>query len=327
MRIDNDVKLDYQDVLIRPKRSTMTSRKEVDLLRTFSFYHSPKIWTGLPILEAALSKSGLRLRDIDVFSFSQGPGMGPALKYGAMTARMLSQAANKPLLGVNHAVGHIELAKKLAGGKDPLVVYVSGGNTQLIGLQDRRYRVFGETLDIGVGNLLDSFGRAVGIGFPAGPKLDEQYFRGKNLIELPYTVKGMDLVFSGLLTAAQQRIGKTAEDDLAYSLLHTAFAELTEVTERALAHTGKKEVLLTGGVAASKALQEMMKKMCTDRGARLLIPPNWSAGDSGLLPAWLGVVEFEAGMKQPWADTRIDQRQRCDAVEVSWITPHARNRA
>jgi N6-L-threonylcarbamoyladenine synthase len=230
-------------------------------------------------------------------------------------------------LGVNHAVGHIELAKKLAGGKDPLVVYVSGGNTQLIGLQDRRYRVFGETLDIGVGNLLDSFGRAVGIGFPAGPKLDEQYFRGKNLIELPYTVKGMDLVFSGLLTAAQQRIGKTAEDDLAYSLLHTAFAELTEVTERALAHTGKKEVLLTGGVAASKALQEMMKKMCTDRGARLLIPPNWSAGDSGLLPAWLGVVEFEAGMKQPWADTRIDQRQRCDAVEVSWITPHARNRA
>ncbi|MDO8625347.1 MAG: KEOPS complex N(6)-L-threonylcarbamoyladenine synthase Kae1, partial [Candidatus Diapherotrites archaeon] len=273
---------------------------------------------ALPILKAALEKSGLKLSDIDVFAFSQGPGMGPALKYGAMTARMLSRVTNKPLLGVNHAVGHIELAKKLAGGSDPLVVYVSGGNTQLIGLQNKRYRVFGETLDIGIGNLLDSFGRAQGLGFPAGPKLDEQYFLGQHLLDLPYTVKGMDLVFSGLLTAAQQQIGKADANDLVYSLLHTAFAELTEVTERALAHTEKKEVLLTGGVAASKALQQMMQAMCRDRGAKLLVPPLWSTGDSGLLPAWLGVVEFEAGVKQAWEDTAIDQRERCDAVDVIW---------
>src|SRR3989338_7090924 len=215
---------------------------------------------ALPVFLAPLKKTKKKLSDIDVYAFSQGPGIGPALKFGAYVCRALAIEQKKPLLGVNHGVGHIEIGKALTGAKDPLTVYASGGNTQIIGLDRGRYRVFGETLDVGVGNLLDSFGRSLSIGFPAGPKIDEKYFLGKNLISLPYSVKGMDLVFSGLLTAAEQKIGKVDENDLCFSLMHTAFAELTEVTERALAHTGKKEVLLTGGVAASRALQEMMGK-------------------------------------------------------------------
>lgn len=273
---------------------------------------------ALPILKSALEKSGVTMGEIDVVAFSQGPGIGPALRIGALTARSLALQFQKPLLGVNHCVGHIELGKALTGAADPLIVYASGGNTQIIGLDRSVYRVFGETLDIGIGNLLDSFGRELGMGFPAGPKLDSLYFEGKKLVSLPYSVKGMDLVFSGLLTAATKKIGVETESDLAYSLLHTSFAMLTEVSERALAQTKKKELLLTGGVASSKALQEMMKTMCHERGVKLLVPPSWGCTDSGLLPAWLGLVEYRSGIRMKLSETGIQQRQRTDSIVVSW---------
>lgn len=271
------------------------------------------------IIERALKNAKLEMKDIDLVSFCQGPGMGPALQAGATAARALALANNKPLLGVNHCVGHIEIGKALTGAKDPIVVYVSGANTQIIGYEKGRYRVYGETQDIGIGNLLDSFGRKLGIGFPAGPTLDKMYFEGKKYVELPYTVKGMDLVFSGLQTAAVQKIGKEKKEDLAYSLLHNAFAMVAEVAERALAHTEKKELLLTGGVAASKALREMLGKMCEDRGARLFVPPFEACLDNGLLPAWLGIVEYKAGNRMKIEDSEIDQRQRTDSIEVNWV--------
>jgi tRNA A37 threonylcarbamoyltransferase TsaD len=157
------------------------------------------------------------------------------------------------------------------------------------------------------------------MGFPAGPKIDELYFQSRNLVELPYSVKGMDLVFSGLLTAAEQKIGKVSQTDLCYSLMHTAFAMLTEVTERALAHTEKKEVLLVGGVAASKALQEMLEKMGKERGAKLFVPPREACVDSGLLPAWQGLIEYQAGRRMKINESVVNQRWRTDQVEVNWI--------
>ncbi len=271
------------------------------------------------VLEKALQKSGKKLEEIDLFSFAQGPGMGPALQVGALVARTLALQYQKPLLGVNHCVSHIEIGKALTNCKDPITVYASGGNTQIIGFENGKYRVFGETLDIGIGNLLDSFGRSLGMGFPAGPKIDELYFQSHHLVELPYSVKGMDLVFSGLLTAAEQKIGKAPEKDLAFSLMHTAFAMLTEVTERALAHTEKKEVLLVGGVAASKALQEMLGKMCNERGANLFVPPREACGDCGLLPAWLGLLEYKSGVRMKIEETAVQQRQRTDQIDVVWL--------
>ncbi len=271
------------------------------------------------VIESALEKSGKSWNEIDLISFSQGPGLGPCLAVGATAARALSLIHKKPLLGVNHCVAHIEIGKKLCKTKDPLVVYASGANTQIIGYESEKYRVFGETLDTGIGNLLDTFGREMGLGFPAGPKIDKMYFAGKKYIELPYTVKGMDLNFSGLLTAAKLKIGKENEDDLAYSLMHTAFAMLTEVTERALAHTGKKEVLLTGGVGASKALQKMLGEMCGGQKAKFLITPFSVACDNGAMISWQGIVEFTAGKKMELEETRTNQRFRTDQVEVNWL--------
>ncbi|MBI4043238.1 MAG: bifunctional N(6)-L-threonylcarbamoyladenine synthase/serine/threonine protein kinase [Candidatus Diapherotrites archaeon] len=271
------------------------------------------------ILQSALKKTGLTWKDLNVIAFSQGPGLGPCLGVGCTTARTLSMLHRIPLLGVNHCVAHIEIGKKLTGSKDPIIAYVSGGNSQIIGYESRRYRVFGETLDIGVGNLFDVFARDLGLGFPGGPKLDQRYFGAEAYIPLPYSVKGMDLVFSGLLTAAKKQAGKMDETDLCYSLMHTALAMITEVTERALAHTGKEEVLLTGGVAASKALQKMMQEMCDARGAKLYIVPKEYAMDNGAMIAWLGLVEFLAGKRMKLENTQVNQRFRTDHVNVHWM--------
>ena len=268
---------------------------------------------------AALEKSGLSIEDIGLVSFAQGPGMGPALKIGAAAARALSLIHNIPLIGINHCVAHIEIGRLITGAEMPVVVYASGGNTQIIAFQKERYAVFGETLDIGIGNLLDSFGRKLGLGFPAGPVLDGWYFEGKNYIELPYSVKGTDLVFSGLETAAEEKIGKVDEKDLVYSLLHTAFAELCEVTERALAHVERNEVLLVGGVAASKALRHMLGRMCEERGAKLFVPEMQYCVDNGAMIAWQGLLEFSHGRKTELAESSVKQRFRVEEVEVNWL--------
>ena len=270
------------------------------------------------VVQRALDTAKCKMKDIDLIAFSQGPGIGNALRVGAITARQLSLINDVPLIGVNHCVAHVEIGRKLCGAKDPIMLYASGANTQVIAFENNYYRVFGETLDTGIGNFLDTFGRKMGMGFPAGPKLDEMYFKGKNLIDLPYTVKGMDLAFSGLLTAAANKIGKVNKEDLVYSSLHNAFAMLTEVTERALAHTEKKEVILGGGVGCSKALQEMVGKMCEERGAILKVPPNGVMVDNAGMIAWTGIIMYKNGHETAIKDSGILPKQRTDDVLIDW---------
>ncbi len=271
------------------------------------------------IIENALEKANLSIKEVDLISFSQGPGLGNCLKVGATVARTLSLLHNKSLVGVNHCISHIEIGKKLTKAKDPVTCYASGANTQIIGLEKKRYRIYGETLDIGIGNFLDVFGREIDLGFPAGPVMDKIYFKGKNFIELPYTVKGMDLAFSGLLTAGKQKIKKERKEDLVCSLMHNAFAMLTEVTERTLAHTGKKELLLTGGVASSNALREIMKKMCKQRKAKFFVPERSVCVDNGAMIGWQGLIEFKAGKKTNLNESMILPKQRTDQIKVNWI--------
>jgi glycoprotease/Kae1 family metallohydrolase len=279
------------------------------------------------IIKQALEKANIKLSEIDLVSFSQGPGIGNALRCGAVTARQLALKINKPLVGVNHCVAHVEIGRKLCNAKDPVMLYASGANTQIICYENGYYRVFGETLDTGIGNFLDTFGRSLGLGFPAGPQLDKMYFEGKELVELPYTVKGMDLAFSGLLTNATNKIpliGKEVDgkiltkEALVYSTLHNAFAMLTEVTERALAHTEKKEVILGGGVGCSKALQEMVGKMCEERGAKLFVPPNSVMVDNAAMISWTGLLMHKYGAKLNPSKSEILPKQRTDDVKVNW---------
>jgi universal protein Kae1 len=272
------------------------------------------------VLKNALGKANLSMKDIDVIAFSQGPGLPPCLRVGAVFSRTLALKYKKPLIGVNHCIAHIEIGKLETKTKDPITLYVSGGNTQVIGFAEGKYRVFGETEDIAIGNALDSFARKVGLPHPGGPKIEELARKGK-YIELPYVVKGMDLSFTGLITEAEKKFKKGNKlEDVCFSLQEICFAMLTEVTERALAHTGKDEVLLTGGVAANQRLQEMLKIMAEERGAKFYTVSRSLAGDNGAMIAWAGVLAHKSGIKQRLEDTKIKQKWRTDEVECKWIT-------
>jgi glycoprotease/Kae1 family metallohydrolase len=255
------------------------------------------------------------LKRPELIAFSQGPGIGHALRVGAVAARTLSSKYGVPLIGVNHCIAHLEIARRLTGLDDPIMLYVSGGNTQVIGFESGRYRVFGETLDMGIGNMLDSFGREAGMGFPAGPEI-ENVAKGGRYIELPYSVKGMDVSFTGMLTKAKSLLKKQTLSDLCFSLQETAFAMLVEVSERAIAHTGKDQLILTGGVGANSRLQEMCRIMCEERDAKFIPIEKRYAVDNAAMIAHTGLVMHGAGCKTK--DTSVKQRWRTDEVEVPW---------
>src|SRR4030042_1913215 len=270
----------------------------------------------------SLAKAGIDEKEIDAISFSQGPGLAPCLMIGIKFAKKLSEKLEKPLVPVNHCIAHLEIGK-ITNAKDPVMLYVSGANTQIIAYSSGKYRIFGETLDLGAGNFIDTFARFLGIGFPGGPVIQKLAAESRNYIELPYVVKGMDISLSGILTNLKQKFDskKYSKEDLCYSMQETVFAMLIETAERALAHTGKKELLLGGGVACNSRLQNMAKIMCEERGAKLFVPENPLLVDNGAMIAFLGEIMFEKGIKIPYNkidNLDIKPRQRTDEVEVSW---------
>jgi len=202
--------------------------------------------------------------------------------------------------------------------RDPVTLYVSGANSQVLAYRAGHYRVFGETLDIGIGNALDKFARSVGLAHPGGPRVEELAKQASQYIPLPYTVKGIDFSFSGLSTAAQEAHKKHALPDVCHSFQETAFAMLVEVTERAVAHTGKKEVLLAGGVGANMRLRQMLGMMCEDRGIEFYVPEKRFMGDNGAMIAYLGLLMFKAGYRTQVQDSRVDPDFRPDEVVVKW---------
>ncbi len=277
------------------------------------------------VLKEALLKAKVKPSEISVIAFSQGPGLGPSLRTGATVARALASYLEIPLVGVNHSVAHIEIGKLKTDAKDPVTLYVSGGNTMVIAFASGRYRVFGETLDIALGNCLDVFAREAVLkhkrGLPLGAAVEQFAGKGKKLVSLPYVVKGMDLSLSGLLTAATVALqkGDCTMEDVCYSLQEHAFSMVTEVTERALAHTEKKEVLLTGGVAANKRLQSMLAIIAEEHDAKFSVVPLEFATDNGAMIAWAGTLAYQQGLVTPIEESYVKLRWRVDKVDVPWI--------
>jgi N6-L-threonylcarbamoyladenine synthase len=272
------------------------------------------------LIQESLVQAHVEFPTIDLIAFSQGPGLGPCLRTAATAARALALSLDKPLMGVNHCVAHLEIGRgTIPACHDPILLYVSGANTQVIGFAEGKYRVFGETLDIGIGNCLDKFGRTLGMEFPCGPKIEQHAMHGRTYLELPYSIKGMDIAFSGLLTMAEEYIKRgNSLDDICYSMQETTFAALTEVTERAMAHTEKKEVLLGGGVAANMRLRAMVETMAKERGAKCFVPSKDLCVDNGAMIAWLGLLMYQSGVRMSLSESIIDQRFRTDMVEVTW---------
>ncbi|KAI8819585.1 Gcp-like domain-containing protein [Fimicolochytrium jonesii] len=291
----------------------------------------------LPLTQSALAEAKLTPKDIDVICFTKGPGMGGPLVSVAVAARTLSLLWNKPLVAVNHCVGHIEMGRMITGADNPVVLYVSGGNTQVIAFAEQRYRIFGETIDIAVGNCLDRFARILNLSNDPNPgyNIEQMAKKGKRFVELPYTVKGMDVSFSGILSFIEQLAaeglkpakGRSGEkeveepitpEDLCYSLQETLFAMLVEITERALAHIGATEVLIVGGVGCNERLQDMMGDMVQQRGGFLFATDERFCIDNGLMIAQAGILMYKTGHTTPLEDTWCTQRYRTDQMLVTW---------
>lgn len=288
------------------------------IIPTESAKHHEKVKDEL--YAKALQEAKISENKIDAIAISQGPGLAPCLLVGMKFAKEISKKLNKPIVPVNHCVAHLEIGK-ITGAKAPVLLYVSGANTQVIAYASGKYRVFGETLDIGVGNFIDTFARYAGIGFPGGPKIQELASKGKKYIELPYKVKGMDIALSGILTNLKQKLESKNYllEDLSYSLQETVFAMLVETAERAMAHTGKKELLLGGGVACNSRLQEMCKIMCRERNAKFFYPERQLLVDNAAMIAFLGEIMFKKGIyEKNISKLDIMPRQRTDDVNVKW---------
>ena len=271
------------------------------------------------LLKELIADLPFEVQKIDGIAFSRGPGLGPCLRITATIARAISLLLNIPLIGVNHCIAHVELGRIITPADDPMVLYVSGGNTQLITFLNERYRVLGETLDVAIGNALDSLGRRLGLPHPGGPNIEYAARKGRTLLPLPYTIKGMSFSFSGVVTAAQKLISNHTIEDICYSFQEYTFAALAEATERALSCTRKSSVLLTGGVAANLRLQEMIEKVATEQDAQFFAVPKELAGDNGVMIALTGVKMFEKKDFIEVEQSHVKPRWRTDQVEVNWI--------
>lgn len=267
----------------------------------------------------ALVKAGISIRDLDVVAFSMGPGLGPCLRIGATLARFISSYYKIPLYPVHHGIGHIEIASQFLNMKDPMVVLVSGGHTSIVGFSDGRWRVYGETLDITLGNLLDSFAREAKIPFPGGPKIEKLALKGSKYIKMPYNIKGNNVIYSGLLTYATKLIGKYKLEDICFSLQETAFSALVEASERALVQLGKKEIAITGGVARNNCLYNKFREIGRLHKIRVDRVKAEYNDDNGVQIAVVGYLYAKSGYPSTKPEEAyIKQRIRLEEVEVPW---------
>lgn len=311
------------EVLANPRHTYITPPGQGFLPRDTAKHHQEH---ALDVLKQCMKEANLTPQDIDCVCYTKGPGMGAPLVSTAVVARTIAQLWGVPIIGVNHCIGHIEMGRLITKAENPVVLYVSGGNTQVIAYSQRRYRIFGETIDIAVGNCLDRFARILKLSNDPSPgyNIEQAAKKGNVLIDLPYVVKGMDVSFSGILSYIEDvahkklKSGECTPEDLCFSLQETIFAMLVEITERAMAHCGSQEVLIVGGVGCNVRLQEMMGAMAKERNAKLFATDMRFCIDNGAMIAQAGWEMFTSGQTTPWDETWCTQRYRTDEVEVTW---------
>lgn len=334
----------HAEILSNVRDTYITPPGEGFLPRDTARHH--RNWV-VRLIKRALNEAGIEdpHLDLDVICFTKGPGMGAPLHSVVIAARTCSLMWEVPMVGVNHCVGHIEMGREITKAVDPVVLYVSGGNTQVIAYSEKCYRIFGETLDIAIGNCLDRFARTMRISNDPSPgfnieQLAKKCTRRDQLVELPYTVKGMDLSMSGILAYVDSLAKdlfkgnkknkmlfdpKTGEqkitvEDLCFSLQENLFAMLVEITERAMAHVNSNQVLIVGGVGCNVRLQEMMRQMCEDRAnGQVHATDERFCIDNGVMIAQAGLLQYRMGdVVKDLKDTVVTQKFRTDEVLVAW---------
>lgn len=349
-------------VLANPRKTYVAPTGHGFLPKPTALHHQAHITALIrtALTEAFPDPSDDPSRNVSAVAYTKGPGMGAPLQSCAIAARTVSVLWKVPLVGVNHCVGHIEMGRLCCASPDPVVLYVSGGNTQVLSYTtNQRYAIFGETIDVAIGNCLDRFARCIGLSNDPSPGYNIEVSAAAYaancaahgqvppplIVDLPYAVKGMDVSFSGILTTIEQlakrkRQRSTNDENdenndwaaaLCYALQETLFAMLVEITERAMAHTGQKEVLIVGGVGCNKRLQEMMAAMVEDRNhdrcsnntnnsnkGKLCAMDHRYCIDNGAMIAQAGILALQYGETTELKDSWCTQRYRTDSSKIIW---------
>jgi len=284
--------------------------------REAAIHHSEN---AAEVINEALKLANVRMKDLSAIAIALGPGLGPCLRTGATIARFLSLQFQLPLVPVNHAVAHLEIARYACNEEDPLIVYIAGGNTIITTFVEGRYRIFGETQDIALGNAVDYFGRMIGVEYPELINVEKLAIEGKQLLDLPLVVKGQDVSYSGLITSALKLIKEGYRvEDVALSFIEYAYSMLCETIERAIAYTNKKSILLTGGTSRSIILKEKLEKLAQGQNVSFKVVPREYAGDNGGMIALTGMLAFMHKVTIDPIRSYVKPMWRLDQVDIPW---------
>ncbi len=280
-------------------------------------FHAKNVYK---LMQNALTSANMTENDIEAIGYTKGPGIGPCLDVARVAAVSFSLIHNVPIFPVNHAVAHVEIAKAQSNFSNPLALYVSGGNSQIVALsgdKKRHYHVYGETFDIGIGNMLDSFAKAIGLKPAWGSSVAKLAENGR-YIPMPYTVKGMDFTFTGLLTNAIKLAASHNKRDVAFSLQETAFSMVCEAVERALMLLGSKELVVAGGVAQSSRLKEMLASVAKEHLVKFGFASDEYNADNGAMIAYVAEKMMHSGMHFSASQCTVNQKYRIDKVDIKW---------
>ncbi len=261
------------------------------------------------ITHEALDEAGLALSDIGLVAVTSHPGLIGALLVGVNFAKSLAYSHGIPLVGVNHIKGHVAAAYLAYESLKPpfLALVVSGGHTSLYEVETyNSFAEIGTTRDDAAGEAFDKIGRVIGLPYPAGAAMDRLAYEGKaGSIPLPSPALAgdtLDFSFSGIKTAALNYINSAAQKgeeipraDLAASYTDRIVTAVVKKAEAALDKTGKKCLVLAGGVAANSHLRRALLEMCTKKNVTLCAPPLSLCGDNAAMVAAAGYYAFLDG--------------------------------
>ena len=280
----------------------------------------------VPCVSKALADANMTLSDVDAIAVSAGPGLAGCLAVGVSGAKSLAWAANKPIYGINHVIGHIAVTQLQFGPfpKDTLALIVSGGHTSLLHVEDvaRHIDVVGTTLDDAAGECFDKVARLLGFPYPGGPHIDRHAQLGNpHAIKVPQGLTQgkagqqhpYDFSFSGVKTAVarwieqQQAEGNEIPvDDVCASLADSVATVLAKKAMRGCEQYGSKTLIVGGGFSANSQLRAKLLEVGAKHGVEVRIPQIKLCTDNGAMVAMLGVNLVESGVKPSEPDFAID---------------------
>ena len=266
------------------------------------------------VIEEALEQADMTLEDMDAIGVTYGPGLVGALLVGVAEAKAIAYAANKPLVGVHHIEGHISANYIENPELEPpfVCLVVSGGHTHLVLVNDYgKYQIIGRTRDDAAGEAFDKVARAIGLGYPGGPKIDKLSKEGNpNAIKFPkahiedspydFSFSGVKSAVLNYLNGAQMKGEAVVEADIAASFQKAVTDVLVEHAMKAVKDFGVKKFAIAGGVASNSTLRGAMKEACERNEVEFYYPSPIYCTDNAAMIGVAAYYEYMAGVRHGW---------------------------